>query len=95
MNKNTGLIATIGTALTCGCCGLFACIFGAVTATGNMPYNTELNGVTNSGMLPSSVGYALLCMSIILIAIPVVVGFVTLRKKPQADTINEPLPPAS
>ena len=95
MNKNTGMIATVATALTCGCCGLLMCIFGAVTATGNMPYNTEVNGIQNSGMLPPSVGFALLCLSLIFIAIPIAVGFFTLRKKPAAVTINEPLPPAS
>jgi hypothetical protein len=35
------------------------------------------------------------CLSVILIAIPVVVGFVTLRKKPTVLADNEPLPPAS
>jgi hypothetical protein len=94
-NKSTGMIATVATAVICGCCGLFACIFGAVTASGNMPYNTEVNGLQNSGMLPTSVGYVLLCISVIAIIIPIAVGFFTLRKKPEAVTINEPLPPAS
>lgn len=95
MNKNTGIIATVATALTCGCCGLFMCIFGAVTATGNMPYNTDVNGVQSSGMMPPAAGIAMLCFSVILIIIPIAVGFFTLRKKPEDIVSNEPLPPAA
>jgi hypothetical protein len=47
--------------------------------------------------MPPSVGYVFLCLSIIFIAIPIVVGFVTLRKKPEEVVAisDEPLPPAS
>lgn len=91
-NKNTGMIATIAAVVLCGCPGLFLCIFGAVTATGNMPYTTELNGVSNSGVLPASYGAAMLCFALILILIPVGVGFFTLRKKPAT---SDELPPVS
>jgi len=93
-NRNTGIIATIAAVALCGCPGLFFCIFGAVTATGNMPYSTELNGVSNSGVLPSSYGVVMLCLSLILILIPVAVGFFTLRKKPATETADD-LPPVS
>jgi hypothetical protein len=94
-NKNTGMIATIAAVVLCGCPGLFMCIFGAVTATGNMPFTTELNGVSNSGTMPAGAGIAMLCFSLILIIIPIAVGYFTMRKKPEAVTTNEPLPPAS
>lgn len=74
------------------------CIFGAITATGNMPYTTELNGVSSSGTMPTGAGIAMLCFSLILILIPIAVGFFTLRKKPEAIPTagsDEPLPPAS
>jgi hypothetical protein len=93
--KTKGIIATIAAVVLCGCPGLFMCIFGAVTATGNMPYNTEVNGVTNSGMLPSSAGFVLLCLSLIFILIPIATGFFMFRKKPGMIENNEPLPPAS
>lgn len=92
--RTTGLIATIATALLCGCPGLGVCLFGAVTAAGQ--------GTFNDQSLSPSVGFVLLCLSLLFIAIPFVVGFATLRKKPQVpapgrvDPIdNEPLPPAS
>ena len=91
-NKNTGIIATIATVVLCGCPGLFLCIFGAVTATGNMPFSAEVNGVSNSGTLPSTYGFVMLCLSLIFILIPVGVGFYTLRRKPE---VAEEVPPAS
>jgi TRAP-type C4-dicarboxylate transport system permease small subunit len=92
-NRNTGIIATIAAVVLCGCPGLFMCIFGAVTATGNMPFNTEVNGISNAGTLPSTVGFVMLCLALIFILIPVGVGFFTLRKKPEVTT--EEVPPAS
>ena len=89
-NKNTGMIATIATAVLCGCPGLFLCIFGAVTATGKMPYNTQVNGISNSGTLPAGAGIAMLCLALIFILIPVGVGFFMLRKKPEAVTTDTP-----
>ena len=86
-NKNTGIIATVATALLCGCPGLFSCLFGAITATGN--------GTFNDTYLDPTVGYIMVCMSLIFIAIPIVVGVVMLRKKPAPPMDNEPIPPAS
>jgi len=95
-NRTKGIVATIAAVILCGCPGLFLCIFGAATAAGNMPFNTELNGVTNSGTLPPTAGFVLICLALIFIAIPIVVGFLTLRNKPPAAPVNnEPLPPAS
>lgn len=93
-DKNTGIIATIAAVVLCGCPGLFLCVFGAITATGNMPYSTEVNGVSNSGVLPSTYGFVMLCLSLMLLLIPAAVGFFTLRKK-QGTESNESLPPTA
>lgn len=84
-NKNTGLIATIASVVLCGCPGLFMCLFGAITATGN--------GTFNEQSLAPSVGFGLICVALIFIIIPVAVWFFT-RKKPDASG-GEPTPPAS
>ena len=94
-NRNTSLIATIASAVLCGCPGLFLCIFGAVTATGNMPYSTELNGVSNSGVLPSTYGVGMLCLALLLLLIPAGIWFYTRRKPTASLSDNDPLPPAS
>ena len=97
--RTTGIIATVATALICGCCGLFACIMGVGAITGNG--TMDLGGTTQP--MPPSYGYVFLCLSVLFILVPVVVGFATLRKKPQVPAPgttyepidNEPLPPAS
>jgi formate hydrogenlyase subunit 3/multisubunit Na+/H+ antiporter MnhD subunit len=97
-SKTGAIIGTVAAIVLCGCPGLFLCVFGAFTATGRMPFNTTFNDYTNSGTMPSWTGFAMLCVAILLIAIPVVVGFMTLRnKKPKVvlNTPDEPLPPAS
>jgi len=85
-NKNTGIIATIATVVLCGCPGLFLCLFGAITAAGQ--------GTFNETSLSPTVGFVLVCLALFLILIPVAVGFFALRKKPEAETLDD-LPPAS
>ena len=97
-SKTGGIIGTIAAVLLCGCPGLFLCIFGAWGATGNMPYTTSFNDYYGGGMMPSWFGFAMLCAALVMIAIPIVVGVMTLRdKKPKevVPTFDEPLPPAS
>lgn len=86
-NKNTGIIATVAAVVLCGCPGLFICLFGALTAAGR--------GTFNDANLSPSVGFVLLCLSLIFILIPVAVGFFTLRKKPEAAASDVQIPPAS
>ena len=90
-NKNTGMIATIATALICGCCGLFTCVMGIGAISGNGSFT--LGDSTQA--TPPAFGYAFLCLSVIMIIIPIAVGFFTMRKKSEAPASEEPLPPAS
>jgi hypothetical protein len=91
--RTTGIILTVVSVLLCGCPGLCLCLFGAFTATGNMPYETTLNDYVETGTLPSWAGFVMLCLAVIFVAIPIVVGVVTLRKKPESN-LNEAVPPA-
>jgi hypothetical protein len=93
--RTTGLIATIASVLLCGCPGIFLCIFGGATALGGG--TTNLGNTTQP--LDPTFGYVFLCLSLVFIAIPIVVGFVTLRKKPGeaapvAVPASQPKPPA-
>lgn len=96
MDKRTlGIILTIATVLLCGCPGLLTCLWGASIATGlGGTYTTDVLGTTGAGELPAGSGYVFLCLGLIGIAIPIIIGIVMLRKPktvPPADII----PPAS
>lgn len=93
-NRTIGIIATVASALICGCASIFACIVGLISVTGS-PIDVTNNGQQSVQTLPPAVGAVMLCLSVLFIATPIVVGFVTLRKKPTVLPDNEPIPPAS
>ncbi len=92
--RTVGIIATVATTLLCACPGLFLCLFGGWSATGRMPYTSQVMGTSSAGKVAPGVGIALLCIGILLVAIPIVVGFFTLRKKPDAAKVDQ-VPPAA
>lgn len=97
MNKrNTPVIATIVAAVLCGLPGLFGLCFGSTTLlAGFMPgAQIDIFGSTDQASA-TTLGLLVLCMSIIMIAMPVIVWFVTRRRREPPPSDNEPLPPAS
>ncbi len=100
--KTTGIIATVATALLCGCPGLFGLCFGLISAAASQIPGSEIDVFGSSDPQSAlTMGLVTLCVGIIFIAIPIVVGFVTLRKKPASEVLppqppasNEPMPPA-
>ena len=103
--KKTGLIATIATALLCGCPGLFGLCMGSTSLIASFVPGADIDVFGSSDPASATtMGVVFLCLSVIFIAIPIVVGVVTLRKKPEDAAVavvdaepvsNEPLPPAS
>lgn len=91
-NRTLGIIATVVTALACGCGSLFSCIWGFMIASGT-PIDVTTNGITTPQTFSPTIGYVLLCLSLLMILVPVAVGFVTLRRKPGSGT--EYVPPAT
>ena len=93
MNRRTAIILTVAAALLCGCPGLVGCLWGAIAVSGGLLGN--LLGVgpitvgTYAGQLgPTAsrlVGVGAVCISLILIATPVAVGFFTLRRRPASS----------
>jgi len=92
MNRNVGIAVTIVTALCCVCLALVACGFGGFIATGQ-PFTATVNDVSTTKTVDASWGYFLICLSIIFIVIPVVVGFIALRKKPIVENESVVVPP--
>lgn len=96
MDKRTvGIIATVVSAIACGCAAITSCAWGLISVTGT-PINISTGGQQYVDTLPPTVGYVLLCLSVFFVAVPVAVGFFTLRKKPQPPAVNnDPIPPAA
>ncbi len=98
--KTVGLIATIGTALLCACPSFFLCIWGIIGISG-APITTTVGNQQSVEPMSSGLAIGLICLSLIGLAVPIVVGFFTLRKKPEDGVIdaepvsNDPFPPAS
>ncbi len=88
-NRNTALIATIGTTVLCGLPGLCLCLMGGLFATAGVIPGSDIDiGGSSDPQAAIGLSLGMLCVSLILIAIPIVVGFVTLRKKSEDTAIN-------
>ena len=93
MEKRTvGIIATGIAAFVCGCAALIACVWGGLIVSGT-PIDVTTSTGTSQQTVSPAVGVALLCLSLLMILVPLAVGFFTLRKKPEAAM--DELPPTS
>jgi len=94
--KTTGIIATVATALLCGCPGLFSLCFGLVAAVASQVPGAEIDMVGSSDPRSAlGAGIGLFCLGVVFVVIPIVVGVLTLKKKPGEEIISdEPVPPA-
>lgn len=94
--KTKGIVSTIAAVVLCGCPGLFMCFFGSISTFVSFVPGADIDvGGSSDPAAATAMGIGALCLSLIFIAIPIAVGYFTLRKKPEAVITNEPLPPAS
>jgi len=91
-NRTIGIIATVFTALFCGCFSIISCVWGVIIARG-MPVDVTSGGATSPQTFPPAIGFGLLCLSAVILLVPIAVGFFTLRKKPEIIPVD--VPPAS
>ncbi len=94
--KQTALIISAVTLVLCGFPGFCLFLYGALSALGVATYSVNVPGTNTGGQTPASVGFALLCLGLLLAAIPLgafAYAFMKYRK-PKAPVSNEPLPPA-
>jgi hypothetical protein len=93
-DKTKGIVATIAAVVLCGCPGLFLCFFGATSLFASAAPGAEIDVFgSSSPAAGATMGFVFLCLSLIFMAIPVVVGFLMFRKKP--NVLAEDVPPAS
>lgn len=90
-NKNTGTIATVATALLCGCPGLLALCWGSLSAVVSFMPGAEINiGGSSDPRSALSAGLISACLGILFLAVPVAVGFFAFRKQPKAAMDTPP-----
>jgi hypothetical protein len=83
MEKRTvGIVATVITVLLCGCPGLVSLCWGLIAASVSFMPNANIDiGGSHDPTTALASGLGACCGGIIFIAIPIAVGFFTLRKK--------------
>jgi len=80
--KTTGIVATIAAVLLCGCPGLLALFMGGLFAIISQIPGADIDMFGSSD--PQSAlqfGIGGICLGLVFVIIPVVVGFLTLRKR--------------
>ena len=78
--KTKGIVATIASVVLCGCPGLFVCFGGAISAVVSQTPNATIDIMGSSDPnMALAAGIGSVCGGLILILIPVAVGFFTLR----------------
>lgn len=97
--RTTGIIATIAAVLLCGFPGLISLCGGAIAAiVSYIPGATIDIFGSNDPRAALFTGLGMLCLGVLFIAIPFVVGFLTLRQRPEMEepepVSDEPIPPA-
>jgi hypothetical protein len=93
--RTTAIIATVVTGLLCGCPGLAILCFGAFAVPISFTPGAQIDVFgSNDPQSLLTTGIVGICLGILLIAIPVVVGFTTLRNRPAAaGMVVPPAPP--
>jgi hypothetical protein len=96
--RTTGIVATVVAVLLCGCPGLFSLCFGAMFALVSQIPGADIDMYgSNDPAQALTFGVGGICVGIVLVIIPIIVGFLMLRNRtaalPPANP-GEPLPPA-
>lgn len=99
MDRRTGgIIATIAAVLLCGCPGLLSVFWGLMMAVVSQMPGADINmGGSSDPTTALLSGLGSCCFGLVFIAIPIAVGFFTLRKSGDVATSDTPSsqPPSS
>lgn len=86
--RTTGIVATAVTTVLCACPGLFAICFGAVAIPVSFVPGAQIDiAGRNDPQAAFTAGIVGLCLGLIFIAIPVAVGYFTLRNRPASSEV--------
>ncbi len=87
--RTTGIVATVVAALLCGCPGIFSLCWGGIAAIVSFVPGADIDiGGSADPQAALFTGIGALCGGLLLIAIPIAVGFFTLRNKPGEENLG-------
>jgi hypothetical protein len=95
-NRTTGIVITLATVLLCGCPGLCGLCFGAMFALVSFIPNAKIDVFgSHEPQAALTFGVVAILISLVFLAIPAILAFITLRKKKATPRANpyEVLPP--
>ena len=91
-NRKVAIIVTIIAVALCGCPGLIAVFWGLIAAIVSFVPNADINiGGSSDPTTALVTGLGSCCLGLVFIAIPIAVGFFTLRKKAEAPQDSAPM----
>ena len=91
-NRKVGIIITIIAVVLCGCPGLFSVFWGLIASVVSFVPNADINiGGSSDPTTALVTGLGSCCLGLVFIAIPIAVGFFTLRKKAEVPQNNAPM----
>lgn len=95
-NNTAAIIALVVTVIFCGCPGVFFLFGGVVSMVASVIPGAEIDVVGSSdprsAMVMGAIGFLI---GLVFVAIPIVIGVISLRRKPASPTFDEPIPPPS
>jgi hypothetical protein len=84
--RTTGIVATAAAAFLCGCPGLFGLCWGALAAIVSFVPGADIDiGGSADPQAALFTGIGALCGGVLLVLIPIAVGYFTLRNKPEGE----------
>jgi hypothetical protein len=95
-NKTAAIISLVAAMVFCGCPGLFLMFGGGLSMFVSLIPGAEIDMFGSAEPRAAMLSGAIACLvGLIFIAVPIVVGVVTMRRKAVPPMPEEPIPPAS
>jgi hypothetical protein len=95
-NRTAAIIALVAAMVFCGCPGIFAIFYGGLSMVISLIPGAEIDMFGSTEPRAALVTGAIACLvGLLFVAIPIVIGVVTLRRKAAPPMHEEPIPPAS
>lgn len=92
-NRTVGILTTSIAAILCGCPGILFLCAGGVLAFSSFIPGVQVSLPSDNDLRPSlAIGISVLCLGMILVLLPIVVGLLSLWNRPEMLVTPDALP---